>query len=279
MYRLLFCALLLNLLGTSTHLRATSSLGPLSEYIQPEDDGTWRVVDDGTSALLENSQSEGAIIYYYVGSTENEQGSRTISVDVGFGQSNQWSSAGLLYGYRDSPRTYYMFTVRGDSTINVHQMADGNFQELLSVSLNSLSAEKTTLTIEENGTSVTLKVNEQMLDSFTDAQLGKGAVGIVAGDIGQYKFSNFKLTTQQTIQTPKSSLNGGDIMPKPDSNVLSNTDVDTSTNTLQEQTSSPVVPGSREAGANTASGSSVEPKKYFAAKDQRFNGMASNYTP
>jgi hypothetical protein len=190
----------LSILLTPTLLQAAaSSLGPLSEFIQGRDDGTWRVTDDGTSAYLENTQAHGAITYYYGDAKPEAEGDRTISVDIAFGQSRQSSMAGLLYGYVEKPKSYYLLTVRGDSTINMHQMANGNFEELQVIPMDNLSADKTTLTIQEQGNSITVSINGQTLDTYTDEQFGRGGVGIVASDIGQYKFSHFSISPIQTL--------------------------------------------------------------------------------
>ena len=269
MHRFLIHTAILVLLTTSTYTQsAATSLGPLSPYIHAGNDGTWRVTDDGQSAFLENRETEGAVTYYYVGSHASEEGSRTISVDVGFGQTTQWSSAGLLYGYIENPKTYYMVTVRGDSTINIHQLVDGYFDELMVIPMESLSAEKTTLTIQEEGNSVTLLVNGQKLESFSDDQLGRGAVGIVASDIGQYKFSNFTVSSKKTTDGSGGVLNGGNIMPTSKSGPEKPQDpgdVGEESKTARDKASAAV--------------STVERKKYFAAIDPRFDGMASSYTP
>lgn len=267
MLKLIFYTILLSLLSSQTHLQAAaSSLGPLSDYIQPIDDGTWRVVDDGTSAYLENTQAQGAITYYYVDANKNVQGNRTISIDIAFGQSTELSMAGLLYSYTDKPKSYYMLTVRGDSSINMHQMIDGNLEELLVVPMDDLSADKTTLTIQENGNSVTVSINGQTLDTYTDEQFGRGAVGIVASDIGQYKFSHFSITTEQRKSEEKAALSGGNIMP----DAKTATPVDNKVVTIEPKTAAPTT-------NNTSS--VTEPIKYFSDPDSRFKGMISGYTP
>jgi len=296
MCRLALYTFLISALGVPSLLQAAaSSLGPLSEYIQAGDDGTWRVVDDGTSAYLENAKTEGAITYYYVGANAGDEGRRTISVDVAFGQITEWSMAGLLYGYTDNPKTYYTFTVRGDSTVNIHQMINGSFEEVLAVPMTSLSAEKTTLTILENGKSVTLSVNGQSLETYTDDQIGQGAVGIVASDIGQYKFSHFSITADQKLQTKKAPLNGGNIMP--DAKINSTADIKTAAlpevqiNTTAEPavkiktTTEPAEPAvkikttTEPAEPAVKIETAVEPVKYFPSTDPNYNDMVSSYTP
>ena len=236
---------------------APSSLGPLSSYIQADSSDGWTVSDDGSAAYLENQQSSGAIRYYYIYSPPEDEGTRSISVDVGFGSSTSQSLAGLLYAYRENPKTYFLVTVGGDQTINIHEWIDGGLEELLKTPVPTLTAEKTTLHIQEQGNSVTVSINGTVFDTFTDSRLGRGGVGIVASDVGQFKFSNFsvkKSTATGTIVSPEVSVSPEKIAAVPETSV-SPTKITIEQKQPRDE----------------------ETKKYFPSPDQRFNGMVSNY--
>ncbi|MEM7378553.1 MAG: hypothetical protein AAF460_13740, partial [Pseudomonadota bacterium] len=248
-------------------IAAPASLGPLAPYVQPAEDSTWRVQDDGHAATLENRGTEGAITYYYLSSPDDTLGKRRVSVDVALGSSTTWSLAGLLYGFDDTAASYFVFALGGDGAVHVLHIANGQAEEIDAFSVDDLSAAETTLTLEEAGRQVTLMVNGTVVGRYEDARLGRGDVGILAGDVGQYTFSNFVL---ETTDAPARAVTRASGTAAP--------------------TSTPSDSGNR-ASAAAASAAGVQPEsppasyakprvelRYFPSRDAKL-GVVSLYTP
>lgn len=170
---------------------ASAGMGPLTPVIQEMSDDAWSVRKDNGTVVMTNQGEPGAIRYFYVQPGAGEEGNREISVDVSLLESAPESLAGLLYGYQENPKSYYLFTVRGDGLVSLHAMDNGNFQERMAFSLGAPITAKTTLTIRERGSEIGLLVNGVEKSSLGNNRLGRGAVGIVASHLGSYQFDNF----------------------------------------------------------------------------------------
>ena len=173
---------------------AAFEMGPLSPYLEAGGDEVWTLGNDGGAAVLENGVDPYSISYYYAGAAPGTEGSREIGVDVAVLGSTEGSLAGLLYGFRESPRAYLAFTVGGDRSVNVHELRDGRFEERMKTAMPELRAERTALAIRESGGGITLLANGVEVGSFADDLTGRGAVGILAAGVGAHRFSDFAVT-------------------------------------------------------------------------------------
>ena len=195
-------------------------MGPLSPFFEEGDDGVWTLREDGGSVVLENDREPGSISYHYAGAEPGTEGSREITVDVAMLGSTDGSLAGLLYGFRESPRSYLAFTVGGDRSVNVHEMRDGGFELRSKTGMPDLRAERTTLTIRESGNTVSLLVNGVDTGSFGNDLTGGGAVGIVAAGVGTYRLSGFDVRTAgapaEAASTPRPADGFSDRAASPD---------------------------------------------------------------
>ncbi len=170
---------------------ATAGMGPLTPVIQETDDGGWRVRNADGGITLTNTTEPGAIRYYYVNAGAAEEGRREMSADVTLLQSEPGSQAGLLYGFQEDPKSYFVFTVRGDGLASLHAMDSSGFHEKTAFSLSTSVTETVTLGIVERGNEIALLVNGVEKASLGNDRLGRGAVGIVASHLGSYRFDNF----------------------------------------------------------------------------------------
>ena len=166
-------------------------MGPLSQIIQPRSDSSWIVSSDRGAVRIENPSDEGAITYFYVRPRESDQGRREISLDINLERFHQNSYAGILYGFLENPKSYYLFTLNGDKSVSLHFMDKGNFRQLTKLQNDAIKTQKTTLALRESGNQLALIVNGTKLSSFGNNRIGRGSVGIVAGNTGIYRFSNF----------------------------------------------------------------------------------------
>ncbi len=179
-------------------LAARADMGPLAGIVEPRSDEVWDVRLDGGAVEMTNRQSPYQITYFFVNPRPGEEGQREISVDVAMLASENDSLAGLLYGFRENPKSYFLFAVGGDRSVNLYHFDQGSFEQRMKLSLSDLRAEKTTLTIRERGDEIALLVNGVEKSSIGGDAFGRGAVGIAAGHIGRYRFDNFRVATGRT---------------------------------------------------------------------------------
>lgn len=170
-------------------------MGPLTPYLAPGRQGAWTLSADGAAVLLENAATRGDITYFFAKPKPDEQGQREISVDVNLLRAGPQSFAGLLYGYQDDPKHYYIFAVQGGRAVGLFERTDAGFRQRFGTQIQSTPDRPMRLTIRERGQLIVLLVNGRELSSFGNDAIGRGAVGIAAGDVGSYRFSGFSVRT------------------------------------------------------------------------------------
>ena len=188
-----FVVLLILAIPTTLHSTPDINMGALNPYLSTGSQGVWNIRAADDSVLLENTAGGGEITYFYVNPKPEEEGRREISVKVElqkFG-SNSW--AGLLYGFKENPKSYYIFALQGENTVSLFHRTDRGFKQRLSQQFSELSKGMTHLTIREQGNTISLIVNGREISSFGNDSIGKGAVGIAAADIGTYRFNGFQI--------------------------------------------------------------------------------------
>lgn len=219
----------LTLILSSTTLLAQSStlsMGPLSPYLEPRTDKDWTLQHDKGSVVLENLQSQGEITYYYVNPDPADEGRRTITLDLAFLWSETNSYAGMLYGLVEEPRSYFAFTIGGNKSINLHVMENGQFEERMSIQLDSLNPEKSQMVIQEEGSTIRLLVNGVEHTSFSNDRTGKGSVGIIASNLGAFRFSNFSVHTGSVAKSGSSGMGMSTNSPRPNTPPVTTTSPD-----------------------------------------------------
>ncbi len=172
---------------------ASADMGPLAKYIEPRSGEPWDVAWDGDRAVLTNRSTESRITYFYVKTPPELNGHRTVSVDVSLRDPSDKSLGGVLYGYEADPETYFLFAVGSDKTVRLYRCEGGSFHERLRLDMPELDLANTRLGVHETAGRIELLVNGQPKSTFADANLGHGAVGIVAAHIGQYVFDDFRI--------------------------------------------------------------------------------------
>ena len=174
-----------------------SSMGPLTSIIQPGAQGPWHVSAGQQGVQLQNQQQPGDLTYYYVNEEPGQSGQRVVSVKVQLLNASANAGAGLLYAYRDNPRSYYLFTLAADGTVSLSFRGANGFETRQATTLPQLAGQSAQLKIVEQGTSIALWVNEQKIGTIGESGMGRGALGIVAADLGTFRFSDFSIAAQQ----------------------------------------------------------------------------------
>lgn len=207
---------------------AALDMGPLSQYIQTGAQGSWEIFDEGGAAIFRNQRGEGDITFYYVGSPPEVEGRREITVNMGVIEGDDSSQAGLIYGYQENPRSYFIFTVSGTGTVRLNERTPQGWEERMSSTIGGLDPSNVTLSIIENGNEISLLVNGRGGTSIGNDRIGRGGVGIVAAGIGTYGFKGFDVstrdgsrlqqqgTTEESRATAQSSVRPGDPNALPD---------------------------------------------------------------
>ena len=183
------------LLCCASASQASIDMGGLTPYLQNGQYGAWSVQAEGDSVVLANQRTAGDITYYYQGSDPEDQGSRTIDVAVQLLNTTDYSWAGLLYGYQENPKSYYIFALQPNNQVSLVERTASGFEVRLSQSFRGKSRNINQLSIQENGNSIDLLVNGKSIGNYGNNSIGRGAVGIAAGDIGSYRFRGFKVSS------------------------------------------------------------------------------------
>jgi len=166
-------------------------MGPLNQYLEPGSFGAWELAEQDGAAIFNNQQADGDINYYFVGANPGEAGQREISVEVGILRNSNFSKAGLLYGFENDPRSYFMFTIDNLATVRLEYRSPAGWEERLSQRIAGINPENVTLSIREDGQQISLLVNGVEQSAIGNDRMGRGGVGIVAVGIGTYGFRDF----------------------------------------------------------------------------------------
>ncbi|MEM1263242.1 MAG: hypothetical protein AAGH76_12655 [Pseudomonadota bacterium] len=185
-------------LAISTVLFAANAtaagMGPLDDVIQPRTDATWTVAPlPGGGWQFDNAAARYAITYVYLYAAGDEAGRREVSVDVDVVAGEPDSLAGILYGFEEAPRSYFMFTLGGDRSINLHYFEDGSMDEKMKLGIGDLADGPVRLTVREYGNEIALLVNGQEKSRIGNDRIGRGAVGVVAAHVGRFQFNAFEI--------------------------------------------------------------------------------------
>lgn len=174
------------------------NMGPLNQYLEPGSFGAWELAEQDGAAIFNNQQADGDINYYFVGANPGEAGQREISVEVGILRNSNFSKAGLLYGFENDPRSYFMFTIDNLATVRLEYRSPTGWEERISNTIAGLDSKNVTLSIREDGQQISLLVNGVEQSAIGNDRMGRGNVGIVTVGIGTYGFRGFDIKVDGT---------------------------------------------------------------------------------
>ena len=160
------------------------------------DDGQWAGALQDGKYVLSNSVAPGAVRYNHVGASDGSKPT-SVSVDVDGQFDGDAAGAGLLYRYERASKGYFAFVLTADGYALYKRTASG-FRPL---SRGTNAAVKpdgdNRLTVQLDGTSVTLLVNgTRVLGHKSDGPPAGPEVGLIAIDRGVFSFDNFALSTR-----------------------------------------------------------------------------------
>lgn len=169
-----------------------SALGPLQPYVMNSDDGDWSGALEGDVYWLENRAAQGAIRYFYNNVVRDGAGGLQVQVDVTVDATDPNARAGLLYGYKEAPRFYYLAVVSAQGRFEVHRRDDNGFQMVLGNSIEMSETGRTRIELKETGKELSIVVNGHRIGAFQSTGTGEGAIGIAAMGVGRYGFTGYR---------------------------------------------------------------------------------------
>ncbi|MBX6323745.1 MAG: hypothetical protein IRY94_18165 [Rhodospirillaceae bacterium] len=172
-------------------------LPPLSEFLQYGAFGPWTGAAEGDTYVLSNTTAPGAVQYFLAGHQRSEEGRRVIAVDVEIRQGGEESRAGLIYGYRKEPTSYFLFVLEGGRGVSLYLRHPDSVERPVSVVSGQIRPGVNRLEIREQGGLVGLFVNGAQIGAYGAAGVGQGAAGIVAWGMGVFAFRDFTQTVAE----------------------------------------------------------------------------------
>ncbi len=159
------------------------------------DDGTWTGAFEDGKYVLSNSAVPGAVRYNHLGGRDGSKPT-SVSVDVSGRFDGDAAGAGLLYRYERASKGYFAFVLTADGYTLYKRTANG-FRPLSRGSNAAVTpGGENRLTVQLEGSSATLLVNgTRVLGHKSDGPPAGAEVGLIAIDLGIYRFDNFELLT------------------------------------------------------------------------------------
>jgi len=171
---------------------AAFDMGPLGALITEGSSPPWTVSDRDGAVVLENTEGEGAIRYYYLTPRPGTEGRRSIEVTVDMAATGENGAAGLLYGYQAEPRSYWLFRIDAEGRTSFGRFSEAGYEQRMGTAVEGVDG-PVTLGIEERGDQVTLTVDGQNVGGIGNSEMGRGGVGIVATGTGVFTLSDFSV--------------------------------------------------------------------------------------
>lgn len=170
-------------------------IGPLTDIVFAGSVDGWAGSTEAGVYWLENEAGDANDIrYFYTAPAPDDRDDRTAHVDVITSRMDPEGRAGLLYGFRESPRFYYLIMVSGSGNVEVYERDGGNFRQSFSSSLGTTKKDSARVEIREKGRELTILANGNSVGSIENDQVGRGQIGIAAFGTGRFGFTNYAQT-------------------------------------------------------------------------------------
>lgn len=177
-------------------------MGPLTEHLFPGEVEGWSgSMEQGIYWLANEAKNPNDIRYFYTAIDDEPTATRTVSVDILTRDMGPNARAGLLYGYQDSPRFYYLIVASSNLELDIYQRNGDRFQLSQSSSIDSAGNGIVSLELNEKGRQLTITANGRTVSSLENDFIGNGQLGIAAFGLGRFGFTNY---TQHPM--PKQAL-------------------------------------------------------------------------
>lgn len=108
-------------------------------------------MEQGIYWLANEAKNPNNIRYFYTALDNETPNARPVSVDIMTRDMDPNARAGLLYGYQDSPRFYYLIVASSNGELDIYQRNGSNFQLSQSSSINTAGDGIVSLELNEKG--------------------------------------------------------------------------------------------------------------------------------
>lgn len=184
---------LFSLSGCGSSDSPPQGIGPLTNIVFSGSVEGWvGSTHDGIYWLENEAGNPNDIRYFYTPPTPHHNGTRSAQVEIKTAEMQPESRAGLLYGYRESPRFYYLIMASGKGTLDVYQRDGNDFRLSQSSSISANKNGFVHLEAKEDGQKLTVLVNGKTVTTLENSNLGEGELGIAAFGLGKFGFTNYK---------------------------------------------------------------------------------------
>ncbi len=192
-----------------------TGMGLLTEHLFLGPVEGWSgAIDHGAYWLTNEAGNADDIRYFYTALDDQNNGKRAVEVELLTKKMDANARAGLLYGYRDSPRLYYLIVAGKDGQLDVYERNGNSFRQSLSSSFDMASDGVVRLKAQEDGQQLSITVNGKNVSKLENNFIGKGQLGIAVFGLGQFGFTNYVQTPAQTA-TPSNPNNTNPLSRNP----------------------------------------------------------------
>jgi hypothetical protein len=164
----------------------------LAEYLKTGEDPPWTSTMEGDTYTLANTTDGNAVRYFTATYDKDEDGRRTITVEVQIRDPGQNARAGLIYGYVPEPKSYFMFVVEPGRKAVLYRRDAKGLNPVMSTSGDAVVDGVNRLSIVEHGKQIELIVNGTQIGQIGNRDVGHGNAGIAAVGIGTFVFKNYQ---------------------------------------------------------------------------------------
>lgn len=196
-WRLRRAGLGLALLALATVALAAGNMGPLRPYLLAGTAGFWTGRSTSDTYWLSNRFDADDFYLVYRQPSRVPQQALEVSAQVRVRANDPGASAGLLYAYQAQTGAYYAFTLTADGAQVVrHGPGSRAVQVVVSNPAVDGSRERRLSLVEGAGSDrqrVRFLVDGVEIAALKNAEMGAGAVGIIARGLGEFGFSAFRM--------------------------------------------------------------------------------------
>jgi len=191
MLRSLAALTLLGAFAVPSAVAQDAPLGAFTSLVQEGPNGPWEQTITADAYTLENASDPAAVRYYWGVGDRDLIGSRTVTIEVEVAEGGETSGAGILYGFQKDTRYYYAFILDANGAVVLYRRDAAGFIRIMSSVTDAVRAGANTLSIAEDGDTMTMYLNGVETGSFSGDGVGAGGAGIVAVGTGRFVFTSY----------------------------------------------------------------------------------------
>ncbi len=162
-------------------------------------DGAWSGALADGAYRLSNAGKKGGIKYFHLGRPDQGAGAETltVSVDITARFDGKAAGAGLVYLVDPRTKTYYAFMVAEGGSYTVLRRGTQGFKRVASGTNDAIKSDGVNrLSVRLARDKARLFVNEAQVIGHSVERTAEGNAGIIAVDLGDYRFDNFQFATE-----------------------------------------------------------------------------------